>query len=56
MKIPLYQRLLKLADEIPDEEFDKLPVDASLNLDYYLYGSKKKEQSNLALTGEKGKI
>ncbi len=28
--------------DIPEEELDKIPTDASANLDHYLYGSPKK--------------
>ena len=28
--------------EIPDEEWDDVPTDASINLDHYLYGAPKK--------------
>ena len=28
--------------DIPQEELDKIPTDASQNLDYYLYGAPKK--------------
>ncbi len=29
-------------EDIPEEELDKIPTDASLNLDHYLYGAPKK--------------
>jgi len=32
----------ELAEDISDAEFEKLPADASYNLDHYLYGSPKK--------------
>ena len=35
----IWQEHLK---DIPDEEFDKIPTDASQNLDHYLYGAPKK--------------
>lgn len=35
----LWQEHLK---DIPEEEFDKIPADASQNLDHYLYGAPKK--------------
>jgi hypothetical protein len=28
--------------DIPEEELDKIPTDASVNLDHYLYGAPKK--------------
>lgn len=35
----IWQELLK---DIPDEEWDEVPTDASVNLDHYLYGAPKK--------------
>jgi hypothetical protein len=35
----LWQEHLK---DIPEEELDKIPTDASKNLDHYLYGAPKK--------------
>ncbi len=35
----IWQEHLK---DIPEEEFDKIPSDASQNLDHYLYGAPKK--------------
>ncbi len=35
----MWQKHLK---EIPQEELDEIPTDASLNLDHYLYGAPKK--------------
>jgi hypothetical protein len=35
----IWQEHLK---DIPDEELDKIPTDASVNLDHYLYGAPKK--------------
>jgi len=35
----MWQKHLK---EIPQEELDEIPPDASLNLDHYLYGAPKK--------------
>ena len=31
-----------LADKVPDEAWDEIPSDASLNVDHYLYGHRKK--------------
>lgn len=33
-----------LADKVPDEAWDEIPSDASLNVDHYLYGHRKKTQ------------
>lgn len=35
----IWQEQLK---DIPNEELDKIPTDASVNLDHYLYGAPKK--------------
>ena len=35
----IWQEQLK---DIPDEELNKIPTDASVNLDHYLYGAPKK--------------
>ncbi len=35
----IWQEHLK---DIPEEELDKIPTDASVNLDHYLYGASKK--------------
>ena len=35
----IWQEHLK---EIPEEEWDDVPTDASINLDHYLYGAPKK--------------
>ncbi len=35
----IWQEQLK---DIPEEELDKIPTDASINLDHYLYGAPKK--------------
>lgn len=33
----------RIAKEIPEEEWDKIPTDLAQNLDHYLYGSAKSE-------------
>jgi hypothetical protein len=38
---PIWEVLLKMADEVPDEEAAKLPADLAENLDHYLYGAPK---------------
>jgi hypothetical protein len=35
----IWQEQLK---DIPEEELDKIPTDASINLDHYIYGAPKK--------------
>lgn len=39
---PLWDRILDRAAEIPDEEWDKLPIDSSAQLDHYVYGVPKR--------------
>ena len=36
------QEVEEHAKSIPDEAWDELPADSSINLDHYLYGAKKK--------------
>ena len=36
------EEVLEIFAEIPDEEFDKLPVDSSAQLDHYIYGTPKR--------------
>ncbi len=38
----IWDQLEELMAEVPQEEMDELPVDASANIDHYLYGSPKK--------------
>jgi hypothetical protein len=35
------QRIAKIRENIPQEEWQKLPSDASKNVDHYLYGTPK---------------
>ena len=35
---PLWRMIVDLGAQIPDEEWAKIPNDASINLDRYLYG------------------
>lgn len=41
-KLTIWQKIRAHAAEIPKEELDRMPTDASENLDHYLYGSPKK--------------
>ena len=36
--VPFWQMVVDLGAQIPDEEWAKIPVDASISLDRYLYG------------------
>jgi hypothetical protein len=37
--LPAWRQLVAIGDGLPDEEKARLPVDASANLDHYLYGA-----------------
>jgi hypothetical protein len=39
---PIWEILREISDEIPAEEWDKLPSDGSVNHDHYLYGAPKR--------------
>ena len=39
---PIWERIIEVSAEIPDEEWAKLPSDGSVNHDHYLYGAPKK--------------
>lgn len=39
---PIWERIVEMSAEIPDEEWAKLPSDGSVNHDHYLYGAPKK--------------
>jgi hypothetical protein len=40
---PIWERIAEAAKAIPEEEWKRLPADASVNIDHYLYGAPKKE-------------
>ena len=39
---PLWEVIADIARSVPDEEWAKIPSDASYQLDHYLYGTPKK--------------
>ncbi len=39
---PIWERILERTADIPDEEWDKLPVDLAEQHDHYLYGTPKR--------------
>ena len=41
-KPTIWDKIREHAARIPDDEWDKMPVDGSEQLDHYLYGSPKK--------------
>jgi hypothetical protein len=40
---PIWERIAEAAQSIPEEELKRLPPDASVNIDHYLYGAPKRE-------------
>ena len=41
---PLMEKIRKFSESIPESELEKIPMDLSENLDYYLYGTPKKSE------------
>jgi excisionase family DNA binding protein len=41
---PIWEKIAALGREIPAEEWEKVPKDASINLKHYLYGHPKVEE------------
>ena len=41
---PIWEEIVELMQDVPDEEWAKPPVDGSENLDHYLYGAAKRDQ------------
>lgn len=39
---PIWEVIAEISSEIPDEEWETLPSDGSVNHDHYLYGAPKK--------------
>lgn len=39
---PIWEEILKLTKNLPNEEFERLPKDLARNVDHYLYGNPKK--------------
>jgi Arc/MetJ-type ribon-helix-helix transcriptional regulator len=40
---PIWERILERSAAIPDEEWDKLPVDGAEHHDHYIYGTRKRQ-------------
>ena len=40
--LSIFQHIDDITAQVPDEEWERLPKDASLNVDHYLYGAPKK--------------
>jgi hypothetical protein len=43
IKRPIWEIVAEIGVQIPDEEWAKVPSDASINYKHYLYGSPKKD-------------
>lgn len=43
-KRPIWEKIAELGREIPPEEWAKIPRDASINLEHYLYGAPRVEE------------
>ena len=41
---PIWQVAVEMGASIPLEEWEKMPTDASKNLDHYLYGAPKRDE------------
>jgi hypothetical protein len=41
---PIWEVIEEISNQIPEEEWNKIPSDASINLDHYLYGAPKKSK------------
>ena len=39
---PIWEVIGEISKQIPDEAWDELPTDGSINVDHYLYGHAKK--------------
>jgi hypothetical protein len=39
-----FDRIAKMAKDVPEDEWKRLPADLSKNVDHYLYGTKKVEE------------
>jgi len=42
-KRPIWEVIVEIGAQIPDEEWKKVPDDASINYRHYLYGALKKD-------------
>jgi hypothetical protein len=39
---PIWEEIREIVKDVPDEVWERLPSDGSLNVDHYLYGAPKK--------------
>lgn len=42
-KRPIWEIVAQIGIQIPDEEWEKVPSDASINYKHYLYGASKQD-------------
>lgn len=40
----IWEMVKDIIEEVPKEQWDKLPTDGSINVDHYLYGHQKKSK------------
>ena len=43
-EIMVWERLLAIMADVPDEELAKLPTDGAAQVDHYVYGTPKREE------------
>ncbi len=41
---PIWETLMRLGRQVPDEEWARVPADLSRNLEHYLYGAPKESE------------
>ena len=51
---PVWEEVLEIGASIPQREWEKVPTDLSINLDYYLYGFPKEEDKVQTGNGDIG--
>jgi hypothetical protein len=42
-RIPIWEKIQAIMDDVPDEVLANIPTDGSINVDHYLYGAPKKQ-------------
>lgn len=40
---PIWEVLCEIGSQVPQEDWDKIPSDGSINVDHYLYGAPKRQ-------------
>jgi hypothetical protein len=41
---PIWEEIVELMQDVPEEEWANLPADGSVNLDHYLYGAPRQQE------------